>query len=637
MKISAVTSLSRNGSPHLHFNNLLDMADDVDTYLERILRDLSAVQRLALATRLLQTITPVPDTLPATETSSSPETLPNPPSPDPQSPGQRVGRFKTSLDVQQTDIQPLLSQILQPPKTSTSSESPLDISYLSIISPPKQTTFPSPPKRSLEPDVLSSDFVVKRVRRDNQSYSAELGQLLFRCLRTEDIHPIDPLTDPNRGKHTQLYAFLALSLVRLETKDVAAIAIYHLHRRAEIYWTKNTITADDISHAEALADLIRKCARTTMSSRGFIRRFCNILFQNCRGKLERRLEKLQTAFREVPSVSKNRQPESEDILSWNGLLKYAEENGDSMAEEGNRYDEAVRVYSKDGSIGGGVVGLLRLLDRWRVEDMKSGEDLAKVSSACQILCYVSVFVKCATFSTPVKVLRESLQKVAAYFRGLCKLYEALTENDAVRRNFSSCILRHINHPPQRRIKLSPEWYRILSVSYYRATESPIPLTKRELYEKLGHEIEKYVSDTTTQRTLEGHAEVTLVNYLVEMKKSPTEIGVSKSCCLTCYEYLSAVNKYLAADGVAQTWTFAGSHGKVYPNAQPSSKACKYALASNIDVEHALCRKAAQLINRLTLRQRPDSPSVFSPKTGYREIDDKALYADFALDGRREGQ
>jgi len=167
-------------------------------------------------------------------------------------------------------------------------------------------------------------------------------------------------------------------------------------------------------------------------------------------------------------------------------------------------------------------------------------------------------------------------------------------------------------------------------------ESPIPLTESQVYEKLGHEIEAYVSDTTTQCTLEGHAEITLINYLVEMKKPPTEIGVSKSCCLSCYEYLLAMNKYLATDGVSQTWTFAGSHGKVYPNAQPSSNASKYAAAANVDVEHALCRKAAQLIKRLTLCQRPDSPSLSSPQPGHREIDDKSPCSDFILGWPREG-
>ena len=431
-------------SPPPAFQQPLDMADDVDAYFEGVSGALSAAQRLALATRLLQTITAVPDAPLAAEISSSPESLPKPPSPDPPSPAQTFGPFKTSIDVSQTRIQPLFPQILRPPRASTPSDAPRDISSLSTISAPRQTAFPRIPKRSLGADVSSSDSF-KRVKSDNRSYSAELGQLLFRCLRPEDIHPIDPMTDPNRGKHTQLSSFLALSLVRLESKDVAAIAIYPLHRRAEIYWTKNTITADDISHAETLAALIRKCARTTMSPRAFIRSFFHVLFQNCRRRLDRRLEKLQAAFQLLPSLSKNEQPELEDIVSWDGLLKYAAQHGDSMAQKGNRFDELVRMYGKDGSIGQGVVALLRLLDRWQVDDVKSGEDLARISSACQVLCYVSVFVKCATFSTSVKVLRDSLQKVAVYFPGVCRLYGALTENESARWNFSSCILRHISN------------------------------------------------------------------------------------------------------------------------------------------------------------------------------------------------
>jgi hypothetical protein len=135
-----------------------------------------------------------------------------------------------------------------------------------------------------------------------------------------------------------------------------------------------------------------------------------------------------------------------------------------------------------------------------------------------------------------------------------ELYDALTENGAVRKWFAKFRFHHVPPPPAREIKLSKDWFEALGFAYYRATKRD---DKKPLKEKLQVGREQYQADVKHTMSLECHPEITLVTYLLKIDKPPTEIGVSETCCFTCYEYILAINKRLTAAPVRRRWKLSG--------------------------------------------------------------------------------
>jgi hypothetical protein len=226
-----------------------------------------------------------------------------------------------------------------------------------------------------------------------------------------------------------------------------------------------------------------------------------------------------------------------------------------MAVEGNSADESVkRLYGNDESVGYGAQKLLYIIHTWMVNDIQTSADLAKLSLGCQIMAHVSVFEYCATLIPQVRRLREALQKLGIYLRGVRKLYDPLTENEAVRKSSANFRLHHVPPPPAREIKLSKDWFEAVSFAYYRATKRAIPIDEKQLKEKLQVGLEQYEADVKHTMSLECHPEIILVNYYVlKINKPPTEIGVSETCCFTCYKYILAINKRLTAALVEVIW------------------------------------------------------------------------------------
>jgi hypothetical protein len=106
--------------------------------------------------------------------------------------------------------------------------------------PPPAPLSPSKRTRVSSPDSEETALVPKRFKADKDDYRPELCHLLCQLLEPADINPVYAQDDKNQGKHSSLYAFIALCLVRESRSDVAAIAVYHLDARDEVYWSKNS-------------------------------------------------------------------------------------------------------------------------------------------------------------------------------------------------------------------------------------------------------------------------------------------------------------------------------------------------------------------------------------------------------------
>jgi hypothetical protein len=129
---------------------------------------------------------------------------------------------------------------------------------------------------------------------------------------------------PNPGRHSTLYSFLALSLVRNEPNDAATVAVYLLPHQSEVYWSKNRITTDDIMHAENTAALVREFASfPCMEYTAFINSYFDTLFANCLPEIMRRIAEIRTAFDTLPFLPDTK-PSTDDFYSWQGVQQYLE-------------------------------------------------------------------------------------------------------------------------------------------------------------------------------------------------------------------------------------------------------------------------------------------------------------------------
>jgi OTT_1508-like deaminase len=154
---------------------------------------------------------------------------------------------------------------------------------------------------------------------------------------------------------------------------------------------------------------------------------------------------------------------------------------------------------------------------------------------------------------------ETARKYGEYFRGASRLYTAITtpgKSDFCK----SFAIIHIPSPPPESITLEENWYYVLEVLYYRYNCRCLPITEGDFLREYRNSIEKY-KDWKTIRFI-PHCEITLIRYLIP-RYHPTEIGVSKSCCATCYEFIKGLN----ATRMTRQWGIQGGHGNVYLTAR----------------------------------------------------------------------
>src|SRR5437773_8046559 len=93
-----------------------------------------------------------------------------------------------------------------------------------------------------------------------------------------------------------------------------------------------------------------------------------------------------------------------------------------------------------------------------------------------------------------------------------------------------------------------------SMLYYNYTKKVIPVTRAEFVARYPS-INNYASRWNYDYS--HNAELLLIDHLIAMGRSPYEIGVSKLCCLSCYDWVEKVNSM----GREKKWIVRSTHGK----------------------------------------------------------------------------
>lgn len=99
--------------------------------------------------------------------------------------------------------------------------------------------------------------------------------------------------DTTDRKHLVLYNRIATSLIREGKGDVCAVTAYRFPSGTKFYYAKNEITEADKSHVDEFTTLVRDEAEHPGDLYVFQTKYFNLMFRNCRGKLERQVQVLQ--------------------------------------------------------------------------------------------------------------------------------------------------------------------------------------------------------------------------------------------------------------------------------------------------------------------------------------------------------
>ena len=107
-----------------------------------------------------------------------------------------------------------------------------------------------------------------------------------------------------------------------------------------------------------------------------------------------------------------------------------------------------------------------------------------------------------------------------------------------------------------------DWYQALDLIYYRTRRRDM-LVSRSQFVASYPSINEYHNEWPAQMFVR-HAEVCLIDNLMQLGRRPTEIGVGKLCCRACCVWINAINKTMMEKGRRENWTVSGTHGKYYP-------------------------------------------------------------------------
>ena len=136
-----------------------------------------------------------------------------------------------------------------------------------------------------------------------------------------------------------------------------------------------------------------------------------------------------------------------------------------------------------------------------------------------------------TRSTGIAKLLSSLRKFGQYYRG-CELLHSAIMNLVVSRRYQAFFVRHVPSSTPETHTTYPEWYRVVDLIYYRTRHRCITISPREVVEA-NPSINDCHNEWPT-REFVRRAEVCLIDYLMQLGRCPTEVGVSKLCCRACY-------------------------------------------------------------------------------------------------------
>jgi hypothetical protein len=101
----------------------------------------------------------------------------------------------------------------------------------------------------------------------------------------QDLTNEDQEKGSKHARHLIVLDFIALSLVRDGTRDVASVCMYTSKTGINIYWSKNCIGTEDGIHAAEFARYVRSSAKATVSLESFQEGYFSLLWRQCANKV----------------------------------------------------------------------------------------------------------------------------------------------------------------------------------------------------------------------------------------------------------------------------------------------------------------------------------------------------------------
>ena len=421
--------------------------------------------------------------------------------------------------------------------------------------------------------------------------------------RDEWKYYLDDYKDADK-KHLLLYNWLALSLIRAEKRDVAAIAVYQLADKYRIFYTKNSLNEEDIAHANQLCDLVRNAATNRTKLLNLQMMYCDLIFKNCFNKIDKRLDQLRRSMSDkMESRIGDRKINAIDHLKQKLLTLEKQLIGDDDLPFvlGNADTEAMKQTGAKN-----LYEALRLHACSVKEESKSSlnaSSFASLSAHCWVLGKSQLLESLASAGQINNKLMLALSKFGEYFRGVTKLHKAIEMPSAVTL-FQNMELIPVTSEPMRKIDLDSNFLYVLEVIYYNCTGLYLPVRREQIIKKYGPAIKNY-RDLT--KSYVRHAEVSLINHIESLKPNklaPTKIGISRLCCRLCAIYIDTIN----SQKLLKKWQISGSHGSIYLWQRDPIPHPKFAAAENA-VKEYVYTELVNIINSLldSVSESPTAP------------------------------
>jgi hypothetical protein len=355
-------------------------------------------------------------------------------------------------------------------------------------------------------------------------------------------------------KHLLLYNWLALSLVRDEGGDVAAVGVYVLNDQIKVFYTKNELTQDDKSHASQFAQLIRYAAARRSTLEEFQDSYFEFIFHACHAKIMKRFINLKSTMNYKADNTVNSPTAMKELTDF----LYAFQLQSSVPAKGLADLEALKATSETNL----ATALLRIAESVIIEASSSPTEhtIQSLSAHCWILGR-SKFLELATgYGQVFGNLISNLGKMGEYFRGTRRLHDTM-KHPGMLLKFQLLQLIPVDPPATRSVTLEANWYHVLEVIYYKWTGRLPDVARKRVLGRYGPAIRAY---NNFSKSFIRHAEVCLVRYLIHHRLAPTAIGISKFCCPCCAQYIYALNDQLdRAHSSLGRWSVSGNHGSVY--------------------------------------------------------------------------
>jgi hypothetical protein len=354
-----------------------------------------------------------------------------------------------------------------------------------------------------------------------------------------------------------LYSFIALSLVIEAERDVCAVAIYRYNNRTEVFYAKNWALRDrDITHANEFATLVRSTAGRNTTLAEFQDEFFAFIMRSGRAKFMRRFAEFKTAIKETIKDPGDIPDTADDMMKI--IRDLIRENTESVIR--NNADKEVASYSDINSI---YEGLLYALNDCKlyVDSATDLDDFMRMAANAYAVGNSTVTQDICERRPTLNNFLQCIQKFGVYYRGSTRLYLAITHNAQSRKIFSDFKVTGLNPLPQLRIELEQDWWTVLQNVYYRGTKRMIPITQGQFTATYASAIRDYVNPNYKVQRFEEHCEITLLRHL-STSHGPTELGISKACCPTCFAYINGVNDFRESKELS-TWAIGIQHEQMY--------------------------------------------------------------------------